>query len=41
MVIHTATCDNCGAKFSYDAPVTPAVTPDYCSGGCMEADIHD
>jgi len=41
MVTHTAVCETCGVEFSYDAPVKPAVTPDYCSGGCMEVHTDD
>jgi len=34
MVVHSETCENCGATFAYDAPPMPAVTPDFCSSGC-------
>lgn len=34
MVIHTETCRTCGCEFAFDAPVHPAVTPDYCRATC-------
>ena len=37
MVTHTAVCSHCGETFAYDAPPTPAVTPDFCSEACARS----